>query len=209
MTKNLWNAINIFLKKKSVLITLLIINVLGSIYGFYWYKDQLLDTPKEWLIFVPDSPLATVFFSLFLILLLYNKKSSFIGALASITLFKYGVWTMMIIIWGAWSVEPSLVKILMVETITWLDVLLFLSHLGMALQALVFFKKYTYTFVSIFIVGIWIILNDFADYLIGYHPYLPETLKASEQIVGQYTVLLSGITLLIFYILSLIRRNKV
>lgn len=209
MTKDFWNSIILFLERKYVLITLIVVNVLGSIYGFYWYKDQLLDTPKELQVFVPDSPLATIFFSIFLLMLLFKKKSRFIGALASITMFKYGIWTMIVIIWGAWSVEPSLVKILMIDSITWIDLVLIFTHLAMAIEALIFFKKYTYTFFSIFIVGLWIILNDFVDYIFGYHPYLPDSISAIEQTVGQYTVLLSGVTMLIFYILSLIRRNKV
>ena len=80
--------------------SLFVINLLGSIYGFYWYKNQLLSTEWYWLIFVPDSPTASTFFTLVLGLYLMQRRLPILEAFAAITLFKYGIWAVVVIIWG-------------------------------------------------------------------------------------------------------------
>ncbi len=207
MMKDIWNTIDYYLEKREFIITLIVINFLGSIYGFYWYKNQLLASPKHLLIFVADSPLATLFFTAFLVYYLFNKKVPILEALASITLFKYGIWAASIIIWGAWRVEPSVVKILMVDTITWIDVLLIISHLGMALEAVIFFRKYTYKFPAILLVSLWVFGNDILDYTLDIYPWLPQSLNSIDYTVGKFTLILSGTTIFIFYILTLVRRK--
>lgn len=201
----LWQKLEYYLEQKWFIYLLLLINIAGSIYGFYWYKNQLAETPIQWLIFTPDSPLASTYFSIFLILYLFKKKSRFIEALASVTLFKYGLWATIIIIWGSWLSEPSF------STLSWIDIMLMTSHLGMAFQALLFNKKYNYGFISLLIAGIWILTNDFLDYTQNIYPWLPSTLGNSEHMVytvGEFTLYLSGFTLLIFYILSIFRRKN-
>ena len=56
--RQLWE---LSLYQRSILVILLICNVLGTIYGFIWYGDQLLKTQWHYLIFVPDSPIASLF----------------------------------------------------------------------------------------------------------------------------------------------------
>ncbi len=206
MTK-LFETIEYYLQQRWFILTLIVINFLGTIYGFYWYKNQLLQTPTEWLIFVPDSPTSSMFFTIFLILYYFNKKSPFIEAMGSITAFKYGIWAVVMILWGAWAEVPSITKIIMVETISWTDVMLMLSHLGMAVQAILFFHKYHYGFFAILFVGTWTLLNDFYDYTKDIHPWLPYTISDIDFTVGQFTIFLSGFTLLLFYFLSLLRRK--
>lgn len=43
------------------LYALLLFNVFGTIYGYIWYGEQLSETPAQFLIFVPDSPTASLF----------------------------------------------------------------------------------------------------------------------------------------------------
>ncbi|OEF99020.1 hypothetical protein BHF71_10190 [Vulcanibacillus modesticaldus] len=208
MFNKFWEKIENYLQKTWFIVLLIIVNLAGSIYGFYWYKNQLLKTPKEWLIFVPDSPLSSTFFTIFLILYLFKKKVPFIEGLASIFMFKYGVWATTIIIWGAWVVEPSYIKILMVETISWVDVMLMLSHTAMAIEAVLFFRKYSYGFFTIFVVGLLLFLNDFIDYTQNVHPWLPKSISSLDFTVGEFTMYLSGLTLILFYFLSIIRRKN-
>ena len=202
-----FETIEYYLQQRLFILSLIFINFLGSIYGFYWYKNQLLQTPKEWLIFVPDSPTSSAFFTIFLILYYFKKKSPLIEAMASITSFKYGIWAVVMILWGAWAEEPSITKIIMVDTITWTDVMLMASHLGMALQAILFFHKYHYAFFSIVVIGAWTLLNDFYDYTRDIHPWLPYSISDIDFTVGQFTIFLSGFTLLLFYFLSILRRK--
>ncbi len=54
------------LKDKRFLTLLLIVNILGTIYGYIWYGSQLAETPKKFLLFVPDSPTASLFLLLYL-----------------------------------------------------------------------------------------------------------------------------------------------
>ncbi|HDJ6594620.1 TPA: DUF1405 domain-containing protein, partial [Staphylococcus aureus] len=44
------------LYQRSWLMMLLICNILGMIYGYIWYGEQLSHTPWQFKIFVPDSP---------------------------------------------------------------------------------------------------------------------------------------------------------
>ncbi len=197
-----------YINNKRVILFLAIANLLGAIYGFYWYKNQLLASPKPLWLFIPDSPLATLLFSIFLFLLFFNISQPFIEALASITIFKYGIWAVVIILWGAWSTEPSIVKILMVETIDWLDVMLICTHLIMAAQALIFFRKYTYGFVSVLIVALWVFFNDILDYTLLIFPWLPASLYDSVFSIAKFTMLLTGTSVLLFYVLTMVRRKR-
>src|SRR5690625_7939544 len=80
------------LADKRLVFMLFLINLFGTIYGFIWYKSQLAITPPIFLIFVPDSPMASMFFTIFLLFFLFDKKVPYIESLALITLFKYVIW---------------------------------------------------------------------------------------------------------------------
>jgi len=193
MLRPLFLFIESFFERKWFIISLIIINLLGSIYGFYWYKNQLMITPSQWLIFVPDSPLSSSFFTVFLILYYFRKKSPLIEALAAITSFKYGMWATIIIIWG--------------NSITWVDIMLMTSHLGMAVEAVLFYKKYSYQLASVLIAGAWIIVNDFVDYSQDVHPWLPTSLSTIDHTVGYFTISLSVFTIILFYLLNKLRKK--
>ena len=57
---------------------LLIVNIFGTIYGYYWYGWQLAETPTIFLPFVPDSPTASLFFVIVLIGLFNGEKLAII-----------------------------------------------------------------------------------------------------------------------------------
>ncbi|WP_297198742.1 DUF1405 domain-containing protein [Thermanaeromonas sp.] len=170
---------------------------MGSLYGYYWYHEQLLATPLVWWIFTPDSPLSTSFFTLTLTLLLLDtregkrtktckrcgerrpeglpistsylgrsylsrKTQEILGVLACATLIKYGLWAVVVI--GDYWIKRGPVQ--PVET------LLFLSHLGMVAQGYLFLRHWPFYFGQGVLVGAWLILNDYVDYALGWHPYL-------------------------------------
>lgn len=56
--------IKYILMDKRFLLLLFTINFLGTIYGYYWYRSQLSLTPDIFLVFVPDSPTASLFFTI-------------------------------------------------------------------------------------------------------------------------------------------------
>lgn len=80
------------LQDKKFLIILFIINFLGTIYGYYWYGWQLEITPPIFIPFVPDSPTASLFFTIFLLFFIFGKNIPYIEALGIVSLFKYGIW---------------------------------------------------------------------------------------------------------------------
>ena len=49
---------------KTFMWILLAVNILGTIYGYIWYMWQLEITDPMFIIFVPDSPTASLFFSI-------------------------------------------------------------------------------------------------------------------------------------------------
>ena len=80
------------LKHKAVLWPLALINLAGTLYGYYWYEPQLAMSKWYYYPFIPDSPTASLFFTIILFLWIFNRRSRLFEALAFVTLIKYGVW---------------------------------------------------------------------------------------------------------------------
>lgn len=193
-----WHQLMALLDRRWFLWSLFIINLLGSVYGFFWYKNQLSVTAPEYLIFVPDSPTASTFFALVLMLYLFSRRSPLLEAFASITLFKYGIWAVVMIIWGAYlDGRPFL------DALNWQHWMLIVSHLGMAVQAVLYSPFYTYGHREILIVAAWTLLNDALDYGLDIHPWLAPALEPYDHLVGMFTLILSFTTITLFAILSM------
>ena len=64
------------LSHKSFLWILLFINLSGTVFGYDWYMWQLKITEPKFWIFVPDSPTASLFFTLAIIGWLIGKNLS-------------------------------------------------------------------------------------------------------------------------------------
>jgi uncharacterized membrane protein YpjA len=176
-------------KQRWFLWTLFGINFIGTIYGYIWYANQMEQTDWQWLIFVPDSPTASLFFTGVLLLFLLQKKSPLLEAFAAITLFKYGIWAVVMILWGA-----------MFQPLVWEQYMLIVSHLGMAIQALLYAPLFSFRYRELVIVSIWTLLNDALDYGIDIHPWLTIELEAYDHLVGWFTLLLSLTTIFLFAI---------
>ncbi|MDN5361247.1 MAG: hypothetical protein PWP70_294 [Moorella sp. (in: firmicutes)] len=145
-----------------LLATLLMINLLGSIYGYYWYHEQLLATPWYWWPFTPDSPLATTLFTLALFLALGRRESGLLRLVAAIAVIKYGLWAM-VIITDFWRAGAA---------VTPVEAGLWLSHLGMLVEGYLFLRHWPVVPWQLGVIAMWLIINDFVDYGVGLHPYL-------------------------------------
>jgi uncharacterized membrane protein YpjA len=147
---------------------LLVVNFFGSLYGFWWYRDQLLRTPLwQWPV-VPDSPGSTFLLCLWLGLRLggvdWRKPGmQWLGAFAFISNMKYGLWTAVVLPQAGFKFgwEFDFVH-------------LSLSHAGMWLQAMIFARHFR--------PGLWpatgallyMWLQDWIDYWLWMtHPALP------------------------------------
>lgn len=172
---------------------LFVINFLGTIYGYYWYKNQLAVTPKELLIFVPDSPTASLFFTIVLLFWLFSRHQPLLEALAAITLFKYGIWAVTMILWGGWTSPLPFV-----QALHWEHYMLIVSHLGMALQAILYITYYRFRLVHLIVAAMWTLLNDLLDYTLDIHPWLQPQLESIPAIIATFTVLLSLVSIGLF-----------
>ena len=159
---------------------LLVVNILGTIYGYIWYMWQLEITDPIFLIFVPDSPTASLFFSIALFGWLINRNFKLIEALALITLVKYGLWAVVMNIWTQFESGP-------IGFVGWM---LVVSHFAMAVQALLYIPMYKFKWIHILIAAIWTLHNDVIDYVFGQMP-IYRSLSEHTQTIGYFTFWLS------------------
>ncbi|RAL21076.1 DUF1405 domain-containing protein [Thermoflavimicrobium daqui] len=202
MIRAAFNFLQALLQQRWCLWILFWVNLLGSLYGFYWYKDQLAITPSHLLIFVPDSPTASAAFTLVLLFFLIRKKSPFTEAFAAITLFKYGIWAVVMIIWGGiLDPQPFL------KALSWQHWMLIASHLGMAAQAILYAPRYSYRLKEVIWVSAWTLLNDAMDYGLDIHPWVHPAVELQQAYVAFFTVMLSLISIALFVYLRKIRTS--
>lgn len=147
--------------QRSWLMMLLICNILGMIYGYIWYGEQLSHTPWQFKIFVPDSPTAILFLVISISLILIRKQNSIIDALAFVTLFKYGIW----------AVIMNILFIIEQGDITVNGLVLMFSHSIMAVQAIYFYPRFKRSMIGISVAMTWVFLNDYIDYFHLQFPY--------------------------------------
>lgn len=184
------------LKSKTFLSLLLTINILGTIYGYIWYGVQLTETPPKFLLFVPDSPTASLFFVIVLFAFLMNKNLPLFEGLAIVTLFKYGIW----------AVIMNILVFIVNGSLNVVGIMLILSHFGMAIQGLLYAPFYRIKPIHLILVAIWTLHNDIIDYVFFMMPrysildqYMPQ--------IGYFTFWLSVGSLLLTYYLCIYRKS--
>lgn len=178
--KDLAMFIKMTLYNKSFMWLLFVVNLVGTIYGYYWYEGQLSITEPKFYLFVPDSPTASLFFTIALLGWLLKKNWKLIEALALITLVKYGLWAVVMNIWT--FVETG--------SLGWMGWMLVASHFAMALQAILYIPFYRFTWIHILIASIWTLHNDVIDYVFGQMPMYRSLNKFASNI-GYFTFWLS------------------
>ncbi|QGQ96850.1 DUF1405 domain-containing protein [Paenibacillus psychroresistens] len=208
-----------FLTSRRMLWLLFWVNLLGTIYGYEWYWNQMQETVADkplWLVvFVPDSPTASFFFTLTLVYLLIdsyikptihnrNKAAdllrSIVEGLAVMASFKYGIWAVAIILLAAFKGEPM----------NWQDWMLSISHGGMAIEALLFLRFFRIGWIGLGIAALWIFGNDYIDYYYAVFPWLPDVLYPILDSVQNATIGLSICTCVLFGSLYVIHfKNRV
>lgn len=165
---------------------LLLVNGFGTVYGYWWYRDQLAATPVLAWPVVPDSPTATALFALFLAAVLRGREIPALSAFAFLTSVKYGLWT------------PAVMAQYWLATgrATFESVHLSLSHLGMALETFIYMRAFPPRRAAVLVAGAWLGFNDFADYALGFHPVLPVPGPDGEAFAAAAAALLSLLAVL-------------
>ena len=176
------------LLKKPFLLLLFIINLLGTIYGYVWYRSQLAITPPIFLPFVPDSPTASLFFTIVLLCFMLEKHVPYIEALAVTSLLKYGIW----------AVAMNLFTFYIEGSLDWVGMMLIASHAAMAIEGLMYIPHYNIKLRHLTFAGIVILHNDIIDYVFGMMPIYSSLTDYIKEI-GYFTFWLSVSTILITY----------
>nr|WP_285852119.1 DUF1405 domain-containing protein [Robertmurraya korlensis] len=171
-----------------ILWLLLVINVLGTIYAYYWYRYQLAETPPIFLVFVPDSPTACLFFVFVLVAFILGRNWPLFEALAMVTLFKYGIW----------AVVMNYLVLVVSGELDMIGYMLMLSHGAMALQGLLYAPFYRFKAWHLIVTGIWTLHNDVIDYVFK---MLPRYHMLDDYIsqIGYFTFWLSIVSLMLAY----------
>lgn len=139
-------------------------NLLGTLFGFYYYLPQFTETnPLLW-IFVADSPLATLFIAVSLLGKYYNMNNGLVDVLAFIGNIKYGLWTVFVLLFYFETFWTG-------NTAPMYFFLLF-SHLGMFLQAFLIPEYSDFSFKAFIAGGSWFLVNDLLDYGLDIHTYV-------------------------------------
>jgi uncharacterized membrane protein YpjA len=184
------------LANRSFLLLLLIINIAGTIYGYVWYGWQLKETPAIFLIFVPDSPTASLFFVFVIAAFLLKKNWPLMESLAIVTLFKYGIW----------AVVMNLLVFFAQGELDWIGVMLIFSHFAMAVQAILYSPFYRFKWWHLIVTAIWTLHNDVIDYVFFMLPRYHMLHEVTPQI-GYFTFWLSILSIGIGYYF-VIRTNR-
>ncbi|MFD2640358.1 DUF1405 domain-containing protein [Piscibacillus salipiscarius] len=176
---------------------LLIVNILGTIYGYIWYEYQLVLTPLHFIPFVPDSPTASLFFVIVLIGFLVGKNYKLFEALAMLTLFKYGLW----------AVVMNVLTFIELGEASPAGLMLIVSHGAMAIQGLLYAPFYKINWIHLVIAAIWTLHNDVIDYVYGMMP-IYGSLDQYMSHIGYFTFWLSILSIWLVYKYGLVHRTK-
>lgn len=150
------------------------VNLLGTIYGYIWYKEQLLSTPWYFLPFVPDSPTSSLFFTIVLGIWLSGRTSRFWEMMSLVMNLKYGIWAVSVLfLYGIddGGMVPA----------NWM---LVFSHGGMAIEVLLYSFMYRWGTQILYVGASWLLVNDFFDYVYDVHPYLEDDRFLSLVTIG-------------------------
>lgn len=148
-----------------VVVTLVVVNLAAAVPGFIlWYGPDVLAAPWYLWPFVPDSPLSAALFALAAVLFHLGRPRQALGMIAITGCIKYGLWTD----WY-WFVNRLAGVPYDFEAVH-----LSLSHFGMAVQGVAAIPVVRPRMRHALVVTAWFVVNDFVDFVLGYHPRVPD-----------------------------------
>ena len=182
--------------RRKTLFLIVLTNLLGTLFGFYYYSDQLLTTDPVLWVFVPASPIATLLFAASIYLNVKDRGLPLLDSLAFISNFKYGLWTVFCLSYYS--------EIFFTGNSVGLYSFMLVSHFAMAIQAFLLFKWENIEWRALGGAFLWYLFNDFIDYTFGTHTelYTEYTLPAE---LAAYSLTFSGL----FLGLLLIQKDEI
>jgi len=134
------------------------INLLGTAFGFWYYRFQFRELPVEMWAFIPDSPGATLLIALALAAWALGRSSDTLATLAFFGNVKLGLWTpyVLVVFYPAFLANsgPAMYAFLLV------------SHLGMVVQAFVLHRITDFPLKAVGIATAWYTVDLLMDYFV-------------------------------------------
>ena len=134
------------------------INIAGTAFGFWYYRAQFDATPVEMWLFVPDSPMATLFIAGAFTLWAVGRANDTLTALAFFGNIKLGLWTPWVLVVFA--------EEFLVFTSLPLYAFLLVSHLAMVVQAFVLHRITDFPVRTVGLAVLWYTVDLTVDYFI-------------------------------------------
>ncbi len=149
-----------------LIVTIILINLAGTLVGFFYYWEQIsTSSPLIWL-FIPDCPFYVLLAAIVLALYLTTKRrSDLVNFITAIGLLKYGTWTALVVLGFStfyFAIDSALYGAIAI------------MHIGMALEfvlPLFLIRRVQRGFVVLAL--LWFFANDIADYYFAAHPPIP------------------------------------
>ena len=144
-------------------------NLVGTAFGFWFYRFQFSITdPVMWPL-VPDSPLATLFIALSLALWKLGRSNDYLNALAFFGCIKLGAWTPFVLLAFPAEYPTGSLASLGIAGFVWeygLYAFLVTSHLAMVAEAFLIHRYATFEVATVALATVWYTLNDVVDYIV-------------------------------------------
>ena len=153
------------------------VNLVGTAFGFWYYRFQFGFEPVVMWPFVPDSPVATLFIALSLLAWRFGRSNEYLNALAFFGCLKLGLWTPYVL--AAFSADFSYLHWAMYNFLFW-------SHLAMAAEAFVLHRYADFPVRAVTVAVVWYVLNDVVDYFVPIVGDPHHTTVPAEVVSGAY-----------------------
>lgn len=134
------------------------INIAGTAFGFWYYRAQFAATPAEMWLFVPDSPMATLFIAGAFALWAVDRANDTLTTLAFFGNIKLGLWT-------PWVLVVFAEEFLAFTPLP-LYAFLFVSHLAMVVQAFVLHRITDFPVRAVGLAVLWYTVDLTVDYFV-------------------------------------------
>lgn len=192
-----------------------LINLVGIVYGFYYYAAQFARTPWYFWLFVPDSPLAVLWAELALLAYWLKRPSATLEALGFIGNVQVGLWTVYALL--AYAPAFGTLDFLHGGSLS-LNSILLVGHAGMAVLGLIFLEGLRQrresgaaraAWIGIGVAAAYYFVNDVLDYFgpdyqgrgCGLRPYTIPCDPALEPVLTGVTfglTLLAAVSLVVY-----------
>ncbi|MFD1569574.1 DUF1405 domain-containing protein [Halorubrum laminariae] len=134
------------------------INLAGTAFGFWYYRFQFRALPTEMWLFIPDSPGATLLIAAALAAWAVGRSSDTLAALAFFGNVKLGLWT------------PYVLAVFYPQFLAnsgpAMYAFLFVSHLGMVVQAFVLHRITDFPLKAVGVATAWYTVDLLMDYFV-------------------------------------------